>query len=369
MLDNLPDTWLPLSHVRIANLDAPADAKTLPSVSLTHKAASKSPSGSGTKTKGRDSSQSVSGKANRGDDDDEDPFGLGVIMPNEKGVTEEDSGTGKDELGGRESADRGGSRRSKHEDEAEEEEEDPFGLGAIMASGQHKSSTPASEGSDGPGAESVGKLGGSDEDESGKSPNSGTKRSVPPDSIVKAPSGGTGTNSASKAPRVGGYFSGSSPGMSGGSTRGGGDDASDFQTSGPPFIPSSGFKGARRGYVFQLGRLGLGYYVDKRAREAAAKSARLSSAAPPTAETATRSQDGDVPPGSKKSASGATGKSGRSQVKVAVDVSEALQKLGPLLLKPRKVARAASLMIDLMQAEMRPDNTRMFFRCGWVSAG
>ncbi|CAM9987314.1 unnamed protein product, partial [Ectocarpus sp. 13 AM-2016] len=53
---------------------------------------------------------------------------------------------------------------------------------------------------------------------------------------------------------------------------------------------------------------------------------------------------------------------GREKKKQTVDVAASLQKLKAFILKPKKAAKAASLMADLMEAHMRPDNARMFFR-------
>ncbi|CAN0252371.1 unnamed protein product, partial [Laminaria digitata] len=72
-------------------------------------------------------------------------------------------------------------------------------------------------------------------------------------------------------------------------------------------------------------------------------------------------------PGSTAAATAAAAAAGAASAtgggkRPPLDVPAAVQKLKALLLKPKKAAKAASLMANLMQAEMRPENARLFFR-------
>lgn len=111
------------------------------------------------------------------------------------------------------------------------------------------------------------------------------------------------------------------------------------------FVPANAFRGARDGYVFKTGLPGLGYYRDSSRRTPLKRSLHN--------EAADVISAGD----------GSGSAQARKRRREPVDVTAAAQKLGPLLLKPKKTAKAASLLADLMQAEMRPDNAQLFFRC------
>lgn len=299
--------------------------------------------GAGFKDEGKGDERKSAMKAeddeNEDDEEEEDPFGLEDIMTrreSRRGISGiENSGTKpeRDEPGG------------TVEDEDEDEDEDPFGLGAIMASGESKGSDNGNE--------------------HGESRTSGTKRSAP----TRTPGGGgAGDDScvSSKAPRTGGYFSEPSR-ISRASPGSKGDDSRQAKPN-RPFVPASTFQGARESYVFQMGRLGLGYYVDKRAQDSAM--GRSSSGMAVTTRVEVRAPslgrivvgvDGRADRLSEEAAAEPKHVASKSG-KVQVDVPAAVQKIGPLLMKPKKAAKAASLMADLMQAEMRPENALMFFR-------
>lgn len=277
-------------------------------------------------------------------DDDEDPFGLGKIMAHDK--RKETSVTAP-------VADKDGDLQG------EEEEEDPFGLGRIMA-GDVKAagSTRGSSGSGEQSSETAARGGAS-------------KRANPEPLQNSAGHGASGPRKAQKTV-PGGYFSGvfhyaSSAEAGGQGERDGASAAADGANK-LPFIRSNCFKGARPGYVFQKGSAGLGYYADK-VFAARVKAANLE-------ERRRRACDGDaggVPMGKPGNAApaptpaaAAARERAEGSKRPPVDVPAAAQKLQALLLKPKKAAKAASLMADLMDAEMRPENAILFFRCGTV---
>lgn len=254
------------------------------------------------------------------EDDEEDPFGLGAIMATDEkqsdvvvtgGLSRE--GSAKPVVG-------------EEKEEAEGEEEDPFGLGVIMASSVNDGDNPSSRSGNG-------------------KPLAGGKRAVedpsPPDSKATK----SQKNSISSSNITGSYFA--EPHVAG--------RAPTTTSIRRPFLPTKQFEGARPGYVFQLGKSGLGYYVDKTSAHAhAEKQAKVSAAAAAAGDSGSRG------------GRGATGREERQQrqTRPVVDVTAAAQKLAPLLLKPKKAGKAAALLADLMRAEMRAENARLFYR--WV---
>lgn len=237
--------------------------------------------------------------------------------------------------------------------EDEEEEEDPFGLGAIMST-NHSTTIDNID----------------DERVSGtKRPSSSLDGSttVADSATRKAQKNAVhAANSATKT--TGGYFKGTTSSRA----REDGDISSSARTTAAaknaqrrPYLPANRFEGRREGYAFQNGELGLGYYADEvqaRARLARLKAAAVAAA---TAErrggVANRAGTPDSGVGESSRRVGAT-KDGIASSKAPVDVPVVVQKLKALLLKPKKAAKAASLMADLIQAEMRPENGRLFLR-------
>ncbi|CAN0315153.1 unnamed protein product [Ectocarpus fasciculatus] len=200
------------------------------------------------------------------------------------------------------------SKAEKDEEEEEEEEEDPFGLGAIMDEPNKDPDTPTSK-------------------RSGSADDSRQKKAQ------KTTADGT----------TGGYFKGTTsltPAQS-----------SVAEASRQPFRAAGSFDGARSGYVFQKGPLGLGYYADKvQIRAAAAADAVVA---------ASRAKSRG--PEARGSGVRLATESGEKKAQT-VDVAASLQKLKVFILKPKKAAKAASLLADLMKAHMRPENARVFFR-------
>lgn len=247
---------------------------------------------------------------------------------------------------------RGVAGRGGENDDEEDEEEDPFGLGVIMASGV-ADATEAADASQG--HQSSGTKRGA--------PDYPPRRHPPPPSTTLSPSPSSAA-AAAAAVTAGSYFTerhaaGNAPPTSHHSNT----------SSSRPFIAAKRFDGARPGYVFQLGKSGLGYYTDKHAQRATGKTAgarpnrgRLS-AGVGDAAVPTGGRGRDVTAGGSSSIS--AGREGQQQERArpVVDVTAAAQKLGPLLLKPKKAAKAASLLADLMGAEMQAENARLFFRC------
>lgn len=237
------------------------------------------------------------------DDEEEDPFGLGCIMSK---ATRDNN--------------------DPQEEEKEEEEEDPFGLGAIMEGTKGEGDNPESR---------SGKRSSSNGDGGGDESSQRNKK-------------------AQKT--TGGYFKGTRPATSTQSVM--------AEAKRQPFQAAKTFGGARQGYVFQKGGLGLGYYVDKVQLRGAAVAAAAAAAASRAKSQATVEARGA---GAAVSAAGAgaasSGGGGGSERKPqTVDVAASLQKLKVFVLKPKKAAKAAALLADLMQAQMRPENARMFFR-------
>eukprot|EP00903_Cladosiphon_okamuranus_P020530 g18844.t1 len=234
------------------------------------------------------------------DDDEEDPFGLGSIMS------------------------RADQQQQGQEDEEEEEEEDPFGLGAIMDGETKETSAPLSRSS---------KRSSSDGDGIGDD-------------------GGDESQSRKAQKTTGGYFRGTRPVTS--------TQSAMVEAKRQPFQAASCFSGARQGYAFQKGPLGLGYYADKVQLRAAAAAAAMEAAS----EAARVKRHGTEARGAAAASAGATaaGSGDGERKPQTVDVKDSLQKLKVFILKPKKAAKAASLMADLMQAQMRPENARMFFR-------
>lgn len=238
--------------------------------------------------------------------------------------------------------------------QGDEEEEDPFGLGRIMAADvKPAGSTGGSSGGGEPSSETADRGGVSKRTNAGPLQNS-------------AGHGASGPRKAQKT-APGGYFSGvfhhASERTEGQGERDGASAAADGANK-LPFIRSNCFKGARLGYVFQKGSVGLGYYADK------VFAARVKAAG--MEERRRRADDGDADggpmgrPGNAAPAPAAAKEKAEGSKKPPVDVRAAAHKLEALLLKPKKAAKAASLMADLMDAEMRPENATLFFRYGTV---
>lgn len=201
------------------------------------------------------------------------------------------------------------------QEEEDEEEEDPFGLGAIMEGTKKESDIPESRNS---------------------------KRSSSSSSNVSH--GGNESRNKKAQKTTGGYFRGTRPATS--------TQSAVAEAKRQPFQAASSFSGARQGYVFQKGALGLGYYADKvQLRDAAAAASRVRGHA-----TEVRGA------GTVSAAAAAVGTGAGERKPQTVDVAASLQKLKVFVLKPKKATKAAALMADLMQAQMRPENARMFFR-------
>lgn len=169
-----------------------------------------------------------------------------------------------------------------------------------------------------------------------------------------------------------------------------------LQTNGAGFEACGEFRGARPGFVFRAGPLGVGYYRDaaastqqraserpglppdgcsatravvKRARDESSDGASgaTEAAAPKAARVAddavTVSRQGDSPAAAV--AGGATetptegAASGRSSR--VVDVSSSLAKLGGFLRADKKVAKAARLFVQLLAARASAANAGEFF--------
>lgn len=235
------------------------------------------------------------------EEEEDDPFGLGSIMSKADGEEEE---------------------------EEQEEEEDPFGIGAIMEGTKKESDAPESRNSSKRGSGSSGGGGGDGDD------------------------GGSESRSKKAQKTTGGYFRGTRPATSA--------QSAVEEAKRQPFQAASGFGGARQGYVFQKGALGLGYYADKvQLRHAAAMAAATAAAASRANNRGTEVRGAGTPAAAGAAAAGR----GRGERKPqAVDVEASLQKLKVFILKSKKATKAAALMADLMQAQMRPENARLFFR-------
>ena len=268
------------------------------------------------------------------DVEDGDPFGLGKIMANDqKNVSTAE----RDNVGGGDEAE-------------EEEEEDLFGLGRIMADDHEAAGST--------GRESSGASG------SATTARGGAKRANP--DHPTGPAAGKAKKSQKATP--GGYFSDFfvSSKARGSESSGGSATAAAAAESARnlPFIRSNFFKGARPGYVFHKGASGLGYYFDKvfAARAAREDMERRVGDRDGGGRVALPREDqpGKVAAVEALAAASAT-KVGGSK-RPPVDVPVAAHKLEVLLLKPKKAAKAALLMADLMDAEMRPENVAMFFR-------
>ncbi|CAB1119363.1 unnamed protein product [Ectocarpus sp. CCAP 1310/34] len=222
------------------------------------------------------------------------------------------------------------------EDEEEEEEEDPFGLGSIMSKAEKEEEED--EGQEGEEEDPFGLGAIMDE------PNKGAGTST-----SKRSGSGADEPRQKKAHKTtadgttGGYFKGTTSLTSA--------QSSVAEASRQPFRAADSFSGARKGYVFQKGPLGLGYYADK-------VQIRATAAADAVVAVSRAKSRGPEARGS----GGRPATEGREKKKQAVDVAASLQKLKVFILKPKKAAKAASLMADLMEAHMRPDNARMFFR-------
>lgn len=234
------------------------------------------------------------------------------------------------------------SQKSKpHAEEEEDEEEDPFGLGAIMSK--------AEEGSEDEEEEDPFGLGAIMDKASGDTPNANGKRTSSGDQESRSSKAQKTTAPAT----TGGYFKGSQSSTS--------TQSAVAEAKRQPFRAAGSFGGARHGYVFQKGPLGLGYYADRvQLRAAAATEAVAALAA--SRSTSRGSQDRDARTVSIAGTAG--GREGGGRKPQTVDVAASLLKLKGFLLKPKKAAKASSLLADLMEAQMRPENSRMFFRYG-----
>eukprot|EP00904_Undaria_pinnatifida_P005504 jgi/Undpi1/2083/HiC_scaffold_12.g05469.m1 len=305
------------------------------------------------------------------EEEEEDPFGLDSIMA------------------------QGQSQRTRPDEEEEEEEEDPFGLGAIMDPKTDSGAAASTSAIRSSGEET---QNGSRSTPAGQQ-STGNKRHA--DS--SGDGGASGDASDDESPRkvrkittttttTGGYFSGTAARShpEGGRSAGQSTEAvaAAAETKRRPFLKANSFEGARRGYVFQKGRLGLGYYADKALASGGATGGGGGSGggekrhavggvygssgggggerrAEPGGEGAnaqlgaTGSKGGDGP-GTTAAAAATTAEGGGKRA--PLDVPTAVQKLKVLLVKPKKAAKAASLMANLMEAEMRPENARLFFR-------
>ncbi|CAN0184326.1 unnamed protein product [Hapterophycus canaliculatus] len=238
-------------------------------------------------------------------------------------------------------------RQGEKEEEEEEEEEDPFGLGAIMS----KATRDAEESRDDEEEEEdpFG-LGAIMDKTSGDAPDANGKR--------KSGGGGDGESRSSKAQKTatsattGGYFKGTKSSTS--------TQSAVAEARRQPFRAAGSFEGARKGYVFQKGPLGVGYYADSvQLRAAAAAEAAAALAASRSKSRAAEGVDaGKV----STAATAASRTEGGGRKPQTVDVAASLQKLKGFILKPKKAAKASSLLADLMEAQMRPENARMFFR-------
>ncbi|CAM9153078.1 unnamed protein product [Choristocarpus tenellus] len=242
-------------------------------------------------------------------DDEEDHFGLGAIMAKMNGEhkprTSETYGRGV----------------SSDDSDGDEEEDDPFGLGAIIAK---EKAQEVQEAKPGRGAESG--------------------------IVVKAL---TGTKRDRDQCEVGASAAATAMAIFGGEEAGSGPKEA--------FVSSKRFLGARAGYVFKKGALGLGYYLDRHGgggvRSAPSSGNRLLS-------SRGRGQDEKSEGKCEGGENNGSDDAGRAAKKARepVDVKAAVKKLGAFLINPKKTAKAASLMADLMEAELRPDNAPMFFR-------
>ncbi|CAN0156181.1 unnamed protein product [Pylaiella littoralis] len=264
----------------------------------------------------RDSQNPTAGEAEKeegdaGEEDgeeDEDPFGLGSIMSK---TAESNGGQEKDGEDG-------------------DEDEDPFGLGAIM------------DGSNEDKRESVnGKRSSNSNDDSSGSRNKKTQKTT-----------------AAAAATTGGYFNGTSSSTP--------IQSAVAEAKRQPFRAANSFGGAKQGYAFQKGPLGLGYYADKvqiRTAAAAAAAAAAEAASRSKRQGAAEGRDARTgPAAAAAAASAAAGRGDGERRPRTVDVAASVQKLKEHILRPKKTAKAASLMADLMQAQMCPENARMFFR-------
>ncbi|CAN0331415.1 unnamed protein product, partial [Ectocarpus sp. 8 AP-2014] len=220
------------------------------------------------------------------------------------------------------------------EDHEEEEEEDPFGLGSIMSNAEKDEEEEEDEEEEDPfGLGAIMAEPNKDADAS-NSKRSGSGADEPRrKKAQKTTADGT----------TGGYFKGTTSLTSA--------QSSVAEASRQPFLAADSFSGARKGYVFQKGPLGLGYYADKvQIRAAAAADAVM-------AASRAKSRGPEA-----RGSGGRPATEGREKKTQTVDVAASLQKLKVFILKPKKAAKAASLMADLMEAHLRPENARMFFR-------
>ncbi|CAM9615471.1 unnamed protein product [Ectocarpus sp. 4 AP-2014] len=225
-------------------------------------------------------------------------------------------------------------RQKEEVEEDEEEEEDPFGLGSIMSKAEKDEEEEEEE---------------EEEDPFGLGAIMDKPNQDADTSTSKRSGNGADESRQKKAQKMtadgatGGYFKGTTSLTSA--------QSSVAEASRQPFRAADSFSGARKGYVFQKGPLGLGYYADKvRIRAAAAADAVVA-----VSRAKSRGPEARVPGGRPVTES-------REKQKQTVDVAASLHKLKVFILKPKKAAKAASLMADLMEAHVRPDNARMFFR-------
>ncbi|CAN0012468.1 unnamed protein product [Scytosiphon promiscuus] len=234
--------------------------------------------------------------------------------------------------------------QAEQQEQEEEQEEDPFGLGAIMSKTARDEEDPEGEEEEDPFG-----LGAIMEKANADDPNSNGKRA--------GISSGDNESRSSKAQKTttpsttGGYFKGTRSSTT--------TQSAMTEAKRQPFRAATAFAGARQGYVFQKGPLGLGYYADRvQLRAAAAAEAAAALAA---ARSKSRGAEGGDARTSATAAAAASREGGGRKTQ-AVDVAASLEKLKGFILKPKKTAKAASLLADLMEAQMRPGNARMFLR-------
>lgn len=246
---------------------------------------------------------------------------------------------------------KGGKRKGQEEDEDddEEEEEDPFGLGSIMSKADPQQEGEEEEEEDPFG---LGAIMDGAKKESGAPESRSSKRSS--SSSSGGDDGGDESRSKKAQKTTGGYFRGTRPATS--------TQSAMAEAKRQPFQAARSFSGARQGYVFQKGALGLGYYADKVQLRAVAAAAAMAAMEAAFAATRAKSHGTGARGAAGTAASAGARRAGGERKPQTVDVEVSLQKLKAFILKPKKATKAASLMADLMQAQMRPENARMFFR-------